>query len=61
MLLAARQDLGREHAIDLEELEFYRIAAGDRGGINERQRTAEVAIVIRRGFGNEKRHTPLHS
>ncbi len=55
MLLAFRQDFGGEHAVDLEKLEFHRVAAGIRRGVHEGQRPAEVAVVIGRGFGDEKR------
>src|SRR5262249_53557645 len=56
MLLAARQDFRGEHAIDLEKLEFHRVAASGGPGINERQPPTEATNGIRPGFGDENRH-----
>ncbi len=55
VLFALRQNLRREHAVDLEELEFHRVAAGLRRRVDERQRAAKIAVVIGRRLGDEDR------
>ena len=55
VLGAARQDFRREHAVDLEQLEFDRIAAGIGRGIDKSQRAGEIAAVIAGRFGDEDR------
>ena len=49
------QDLGREHPVDLEQLEFHRVAARIGGRIDEGESAGEVAAMIAGGFGNEER------
>ena len=53
MFFALRQNLRREHAVDLEELEFHRVAAGIRRRVDERQRARKIAIVIAGSFSDE--------
>jgi hypothetical protein len=55
MARAARENLRREHAIDLEQLEFHGIAAGVRSGIHKSQGPGQIASVIAGGLGDEKR------
>ena len=55
MLGALRQDLGREHAVDLEKLEFDRVAARISRRIHKGQARVEIAAVIAGSFGDEKR------
>ncbi len=55
VLGALGEYLGGEHAIDLEELEFHRVAARIRRGVDEGARAGEVTAVIRRRFGDENR------
>ena len=50
-----RQDLGREHAVDLEKLEFDRVAARIRRRIHKGLGAREIAAVIAGSFGDEKR------
>ncbi len=52
---APRQDFRRKHPIDLEQLEFDGIAARIGCGIDERQRTGQIAPVIAGRFGDEDR------
>jgi hypothetical protein len=60
MLLAARGDFGREHAVDLEELELDGVAAGIGRRIDESEGARQIAVVVGRGFGNEDRRA-LHA
>jgi hypothetical protein len=53
VLGASRQDFRREHAVDLEKLEFDRVAARIRSRIDESARAVQVAAMIGRGFGDE--------
>ena len=55
MFGASAQNFRREHAVDLEELEFNRIAAGIGGRIDEGEGAGEIAAVIARRFGDEDR------
>ena len=61
MLLAARQNFGREHAVDLEKLELDRVAAGIGGGIDKGKRAGKVAPVIAGGFGDEEAAFSAHA
>ncbi len=54
MLLTARQDFGREHARDLEQLKLDRIATGGGRGIDKAQRPRQIPPVIAGRFGDEK-------
>src|SRR5262249_30674244 len=54
VLRALRQDLRREHLVDLEQLEFDRAAADFRGFVDESERAVEVSVVIARDLGDEQ-------
>ena len=53
MLGALGKNFGGEHAVDLEELEFHRVAARIRRRIDESERARKIAGVIARCFGDE--------
>ena len=53
VLGAHRQDFRRERPVDLEQLEFDRVAPGVRSRINKGKRSGEIAAVIARSLGNE--------
>jgi len=55
VLRALHQYLGREHAVDLEKLEFDRIAAGIGGGIHKGLGARKVPAVIAGCLGDKKR------
>ena len=55
VLGAVRQDLRREHAVDLEKLELDRVAAGIGRRIHKGLGAGEVAAVIAGRFGDEER------
>src|SRR6185312_10817648 len=56
MFWTLRQNLWREHAVDLEELEFDRVAAGFRRRIHKCLGAADIAAMIAGRFGDKDRH-----
>ena len=50
---AFRENFGCEQFVQPEELEFYRVTAARRGGIDESQRTRQILCVVARRFGDE--------
>ena len=60
---ALREDFRREHARDLEQLEFHRIAAAIGRSVHKCERAGKIAGVIAGCFRNEKRrvHTNPHN
>jgi hypothetical protein len=58
MLFALRENLRREHAIDLKKLEFDSIAARIRGRIDKSECARQVLCVVARSFRNKQR--PFH-
>jgi hypothetical protein len=53
MLGALAQNLGREHAVDLEELELHCVAAGIGRGVDECAGAIQITTVIAGGFRDE--------
>ncbi len=54
MFGAAAQNFRREHAVDLEKLEFDRVAAGIGGGIHKGAGPPQIAAMIARRFSDEE-------
>src|ERR1700742_4178921 len=55
VLRTLRQNLRREHAVDLEKLEFDSVAAGIGRSVNKSLGAGQIAAVIAGGLGDEQR------